>query len=183
MDILKIAKSKTRKKILSLFFSDVERKFYLRELERILGFSVANIRRELVSLEKTGLFIREKDGNQVYYSLNKRSPIFGEVKRIVSRTIGVEASLKTAFKDIKGIVRAFIFGSFAKGKETSESDIDIMIIGDIDEDSLIAAISDLETDLNREINYHLFDENEWNERSDKDSFLKNVASGPKIEII
>ena len=183
MDILKITKSKTREKILLLFFLDVDKRFYLRELERILGISVANIRRELISLQKMGLFVREKDGNQVYYSLDKRSPVFDEVKKIVSKTIGVEASLKVGLKEVKGIERAFIFGSFAKGEETSSSDIDVMIIGNVNEDSLIAVISKLEKDLNREINYHLLDKDEWNEGKTKKSFLKNILSHAKIEIL
>lgn len=183
MDILNISKSKTKKAILILFFSDINKKFYLRELERILGFSVANIRRELLLFEKTGLFHRKKIGNQVYYSLNKKSPIFSEIKKIISKTIGIEAILKTELKKNKDISCAFVFGSFAKNKETSNSDIDIMIIGNINEDYLITIVSKLEKILNREINYHLLSENEWKDGKDKNSFLKNIANGPKIEII
>ncbi len=155
----------------------------MRELERILGFSVANIRRELISLQETGLFSREKEGNQVYYYLNKKSPIFSEIRKIVSKTIGIEAILKEKLREVKGIDNAFIFGSFTKGKETSGSDIDIMIIGNVDEDHLITTINKLEKDLNREINYHLFSNNEWEEGGGNNSFLKNIKSNPKIEII
>jgi len=183
MDIFKLTKSKTREKILQLFFSDPSKKYYLRELERILGISVGNIRRELLSLEKAGLFKREKAGNQVYYFLNKDSALFEDFKNIVFKTIGIQGRLKEELKRIKGINRAFIFGSFAKNKENSSSDIDLMIIGEVDEDFLISRISKLENLFKREINYHLIDEEEWKEKSKKDSFIKAVISGPKIEII
>ncbi len=183
MDIFSITKSKTREKILQLFFSDPEKKYYLRELERMLEIPVANIRRELLSLGKKGLFKREKMGKQVYYYLNRNSAVFDDLKSIVSKTIGIEGTLKKELSEIKGIKRAFVFGSFAKNKEDSASDIDIMVIGDVDEDLLIDKISKIEELLRREINYHLFGENEWEERAEKDSFVKAVMSGPKIEIV
>ncbi len=183
MDILNIAKSKTREKILMLFFLDVEKKYYLRELERILGVSVANIRRELLLLEKAGLFKREKQGKEVYYFLNKKSVIFEDVKNIASKTIGVESLLKKELCKLKGIKKAFVFGSFAKHKENSLSDIDLMIIGSVDEDLLVKKISKLERIFKREVNYHLFDIEEWKEKVKDNSFLKSVVNNDKINIL
>ena len=183
MDIFKLTKSKTREKILQLFFSDSSKRYYLRELERILDISVGNIRRELLSLEKIGLFKCEKMGKQVYYFLNKDSAFFEDFKNIVSKTIGVQGRLKKELEKIKGIKQAFIFGSFAKNKENSLSDIDLMVIGKVNEDLLISKISKLENLFKREINYHLIDGVEWKEKSKKDSFIKNIISSPKIKII
>ncbi len=183
MEILKITKSKTRERILRLFFSDPNKRYYLRQLERILGLSVGNIRRELLSLEKSGLFKKEVTGNQTYYFLNKNGAFFNEYKNIIFKTIGVAGALKKEFEKVKGIKRVFIFGSFAKNREDSASDVDLMIIGTVDEDILISKVSKLESAFGREINYHLFDEKEWNKKSKKESFLKSVAESPKIEII
>jgi len=91
MDILKILNSKTREKILRLFFSDTGKKYYLRELEKILSYSVANIRRELISLEKTGLFRREKVANLVYYSLNQNSPFFEGIEVILRASLSIDS--------------------------------------------------------------------------------------------
>lgn len=184
MDILKLTKSKTRRKIFQLFFSDPEKKYYLRQLERILDIPVGNVRRELLSLEKSGLFEREKVGNQVFYSLNKESPIFEEVKKIVSKTIGVEWSLKKALKEIEGVKIAFVFGSFAKEREDSLSDIDLMIIGEPNEDMLLSEISELEEKLSREVNYHIFSVADWRKGlKESNSFLANILSQPKIFLI
>jgi len=183
MDLFKLTKSKTREKILQFFFLDIHKRYYLRELEKILNISVGNIRRELLSLEKTGLFKREKMGNQVYYFLNKDSALFEDFKNIISKTIGVERLFKKELRKIKSIKEAFIFGSFAKNMEDSQSDIDLMIIGWPDEDILIDKITKLEKLLNREINYHLISEKELKEKAKKNSFVKAVMGGPKIEII
>jgi len=184
MDVFKLTKSKTREKILRLFFSDIEKKYYLRELERILDIPVGNVRRELLNLEKSGLFKREKMGKQVYYSVNKQSPIFEEFKRIVSKTIGVEGILRKELQKVKNINVAFIFGSYAKEKEDSFSDIDLMIIGKPDEDELISKISSVEKKLNREINYSIFSSEDFKRGlRKKEVFLEEIMAGPKLFII
>ncbi|MBU2564564.1 nucleotidyltransferase domain-containing protein [Patescibacteria group bacterium] len=183
MDILRISKSKTRKKILKLFFTDIDKKYYLRELEKKLEISVGNIRRELLSLEKIGLFKKEKKGNQLYYFLNKKTPLFEEIKKIVSKTIGIEARIEKGLKKIKNIKISFIFGSFAKQKEDQFSDIDLMIIGNPDENILIKNISLIETYLSREINYVIFSQQDFRKKSKESVFLEDIISNPKIFII
>lgn len=159
--MLNLNKSKIRRNILSLFFLEKKDSYYIRELERILGFSAGNIRRELIALKEEGIIDFVKKGNQSHYYLNKKSPIFNEIKSIISKTIGLEFKIKKCLEPITGIKEAFIFGSFAKEKEHSSSDIDLMIIGSVDEDILIPRISKTEELLGREINYHLISENEW----------------------
>lgn len=184
MEILRLTKSKTRKKILQLFFSDPNKKYYLRELERILEISVGNIRRELLSLEKSSIFKREEIGKQVYYYLNKESPIFEEFKKIVSKTIGVEGTLKKVLQKIKDIDIAFIYGSFACQKEDSLSDIDLMIIGKPNENILISKISLVEDELRREINYSIFSPEDFKKGlKKKDVFLEEITANPKLFII
>lgn len=184
MKIFNITKSKTRKAIFELYFSHPEKKYYLRELERILYLPVQNIRRELVNLEKDGVFKKEKAGNQVYYFLNSESPIFSELKKIVSKTIGIESQLKDALSNAGNINAAFIFGSFASGKENLLSDIDIMIIGEVNENILIKNISALEEKIKREINYHIFGKSEFAKRiKENEPFLKGILSKPTIFLI
>ena len=184
MDILGLTKSKTREKIIRLFFSDTEKEYYLRELERILNIPVGNIRRELLNLEKSGLFKRSKKGNLVYYSVNKSSPIFEEFKKIIFKTIGVEGLIKKALTKIKGVEIAFIFGSYAKGLENSFSDVDLMIIGEPDENELLAKISEIEKKISREVNYHIFSSRGWKKKiKEENSFIKNITTQPKIFLI
>ena len=143
-----------------------------------------NIRREFLVLEKNGIFTREKQGNQVYYFLNTDSPIFSEMKSIVSKTIGAQGELKKSLISIKGIKTAFVFGSFANGKEDSLSDIDLMIVGEIDENQLVRKISKLENRLDREINYHIFSQKEFAKRiKGKDFFISGILSKPIIFLI
>ena len=61
MDMFPSTKSKLRKELLVLYFTNPNKKYYLRELERILNFSVGNIRRESIKLESAGLFLSENN--------------------------------------------------------------------------------------------------------------------------
>jgi predicted nucleotidyltransferase len=184
MDIFNFTKSKTRKAILELYFNNPEKKYYLRQLERITGFPVSNIRREMLKLEKTGLFEKEKQGNLVYYFLNTDSPIFNDVKNILDKTIGVEHQLKESFNDLKGLTKAFIYGSFADKTYDTLSDIDIVVSGKIDENELIEKIAALEKKLGREINYLIYSDEEFSRaKLKKDSFISRILLKPTLKII
>src|SRR3989338_7520264 len=101
MDILRLFKSKTRKAIFNLYFSNPEAEYYLRELERTLSIPVSMIRKELLQLEREGVFASHKKGNLVYYNINKSYPIFDELKSIIFKTIGIQWLLKEAVGKIK----------------------------------------------------------------------------------
>ncbi|MFH1259448.1 MAG: hypothetical protein ABII74_06535, partial [Elusimicrobiota bacterium] len=125
MDIAKIFKSKTRKELFRLYFTNPDHEYYLRELEKLFNIPVSMIRKELVNLEEDGIFVSKKKANLVYYFLNKSYPLFEELKSIVFKTIGIQGLLKEIIQKIKGIEVAFIYGSFAKKEENAKSDIDL----------------------------------------------------------
>ena len=181
MDIAKLFRSKARKALFQLYFTNPEGSYYLRELERMFDIPVSILRKELIRLEEEGVFISEKKGNLLYYRLDKEYPLFEELKNIVRKTIGIEGLLKDAIGDIEGIVAAFIYGSFAKGKEKSASDVDLCIIGSIDEDKLISKISAIEISVKREINYTIFTMGEFKKKKrSKDGFIQELIDSKKI---
>ncbi len=179
-----LTKSKLRRDLLRLYFTNPDKEYYLRELERMTGFSVGNIRRELLKLESKGLFTFRRQGNLVYCSLNKKHPLFKPFKSIISKTIGVEGELRVALRRIKGIELAFVYGSFAKGTERISSDIDLFIMGNVNEENLITVISKAETTLKREINYSLYSRKDFEKKKkEKDYFIKELIREPKIFLI
>ena len=181
MDIAKLFKSKARTVIFQLYFTNTESSYYLRQLERIFGIPVSILRKELIRLEEEGVFLSEKKGNLLYYHLNNSYPLFEELKSIVRKTIGVEGLLRDAIMVIEGVYAAFIYGSFAKGKEKASSDVDLCVIGDVDEDQLIEKINNIETSINREINYIIFSQKEFKKRiRNKDGFILDLIDGNKI---
>ncbi|GAB4116568.1 MAG: hypothetical protein Kow00103_12420 [Candidatus Caldatribacteriota bacterium] len=184
MEIISINKSKLRKELLNLYFTNPDRKYYLRELERILGFSVGNIRKELINLRRSGLFLVEHRGNLTYYCLNKSYPLFTELKGIISKTIGVPTALKESLKKIKGLEYAFIYGSFAKGEESEISDIDLFVLGKIEENELINEIKNVEKKLQREINFTLYEKSDFRQKKNEGNpFILEILKEKKIFLI
>lgn len=179
--ISRLFSSKIRIKLLDIFLSIPNSRFYIRELERKINEEAKNISRELQNLETLGLLISEKHGNRRFYSLNENFFLYPELKGIIFKTTGVLGLLKEAVAKLKGIEAAFIYGSYATGKETESSDVDLMIIGKPDLTELNEVINGLEDKLNREINYMCFDREEYEERKKtKDAFISGVLSDEKI---
>jgi predicted nucleotidyltransferase len=184
LETLFITKSRIRQDLLTLFFTNPSKRYYLRELQRMLGYSAGSIRRELLRFQKDNLFTTQKVGNLLYYRLNTTHPLFKELKSIVSKTVGVEGSLRKRISSIKKIKTAFIYGSFASKKQKADSDIDLMIIGNPDVSSLNEKISGLEKKLEREINITTYTQDEYkNKRKVKSGFVLDLLKNPKIMLV
>ena len=184
LESLYIAKSKIRQDLLAIFFTNPSQKYYLRQLQRMLGYSAGSIRRELLRFQRDNLFNTDKIGNLLFYSLNTTHPLFKELKGIVSKTIGVEGSLKRALYSLKGIKIAFIYGSFAAKKEKSTSDIDVMVIGSPNTSGLNEKLAELEKRLKREINPAIYSLQEYRtKKRAKSGFVMELLRNPKIMLI
>ncbi|MDO8602369.1 MAG: hypothetical protein Q7O04_00770 [Candidatus Omnitrophota bacterium] len=81
--IEKLVNSKTRLKILKLFLSHIDDRYYLRELERLLEESLSPLRRQLLKLTDMRILITEDEANLKYYRLNKNFEGLEELKNIV----------------------------------------------------------------------------------------------------
>ena len=184
LESLYITKSKIRRDLLALFFTNPWQKYYIRELERLLGYSVGSIHRELLKFQKDALFNTQRVGNLLYYSLNTKHPLFNELKSIVSKTVGVEGSLKKMLQCIDKIKIAFIYGSFANKKERAISDIDLMVIGNPNTSELNEKIIGLEKLLKREINPTIYSLKEYKDKKKaKTGFIMDLLKNPKIMLI
>jgi predicted nucleotidyltransferase len=184
MESLYIAKSKIRQDLLALFFTNPSEKYYLREIQRILGYSAGSIRRELLRFQRDDLFNTQREGNLLYYALNMEHPLFKELKAIVAKTVGIEGSLRNALSSVEGIKMAFIYGSFAAKREKGTSDIDLMIIGSPDTSQLNEKIATLEKKLRREINPTIYGLAEYKaKKKAKSGFIMELLKNPKIMVI
>ena len=156
--------SKTRVKLLSEMLLNSDREYHIRELSRIIGISPIYVQKELRNLQSLGLLTSRKQGNMVLYVLDKRSTISDDLKRIFLKTELVGAEILKSLDSAK-IQYALIYGSFAKGVETTKSDIDLLVIGDIEEDVLLKSVSKAEGKVGREISYVLWTSKEFAQKA------------------
>lgn len=181
MDTIKIFNSITRKELLSLFFTKPDEKYYVRQLATLLNISAGTIHREVKFLEESGIIKSEKIGNIIFYQVDKNYHLFNEIKMMVFKTIGVQGSLKDIIDSIKGIDIAFIYGSYAKNRETKDSDVDLYAVGEFDDSKLSEKIFDLEKKIMREVNYSYSSHDEWEKRKEsRDSFILGIIKESKI---
>jgi len=179
-----LIQSKLRQKVFTHFFINPERQFYVRELARLLDEDPGNLSKEMIRLGKEGIFRSTIRGKTKYYTLNKNHPLYKQLKEIIFKTSGIEKILKNELNKVSGIKEAFIYGSFARGEEKGPSDIDILIIGSVNEDALIDIINKLEQKFDREINYTLITKEEFQKKlKEKNSFLENILKQKKIKLL
>ena len=176
--------SRTRVKLLTLFLMNPEKEMYIREVVRNTDENINAIRRELSNLEEIGILTSKRRGKEKYYMINKAMPIYNELSNIILKTEGVARVLQENLPELGNIEIAFIYGSFASKKAGINSDIDLLIVGKVDEKQIIIAIKKLEKKISREINYVLFEPKEFKEKiKNKDHFVSNVLKEQKIILI
>jgi len=170
-------------KILNLFFSDPTKKYYFREIGQKINKEPSSYQRYLEEFVDDKIFLDERRGNMRFFRLNLKHPLYKEIESMISKTLGVEYKLKNLISKLDKVECAFLFGSIAKKNENINSDIDLMIIGEPNQDLLIKGISKIESEIKREINYHIYNKVELAEKIDKkDSFFVNIFSSPIINL-
>lgn len=176
--------SKARRTLLTLFVAHPDERFYQKQLIRDLGMSSSLVQKELRKLENIGLLTSTREANTRFFQVNKSFALYPELKSIIFKTVGLADFLRESLAEIGEVKTAFIYGSVAQNLEEARSDIDLMVIGDVDQDKLHRAISKAEKAIGREINQSVFDVAEWKKQlAAKKAFVRDVAEGPKIFLI
>jgi len=181
MNILaEMLSSRTRAEIFRLLFGTVAQSLHLREIERITGLSTGSIRQETGKLQKLGLITVRKDGNRICYESNRNHPLYQDIRSIVRKTNGLTDVLRDALND-NNIKFAFVFGSVARGEETADSDIDLMVIGDIGLRKISGLLSGVAEKVGREINPHVLSQSEFSRRlKKKEHLVSRIMESSKI---
>jgi predicted nucleotidyltransferase len=171
-------------KLLGYFFVNPEKRHYVNELADLLSLDPGNLSRKLKELEAEGILASVAQGNQKYYFLNKKYPLLNEVRKMFEAKYGVGALLKNELGKIKGLEKAYIFGSFAKDSLQQESDIDLLLVGSHSSFEAKRRLLPLQKAIGREINVVDMDRKEFDGAwQKKDPFIENIFSGKIIKLI
>ncbi len=183
--LAELLSSKIRAEIFRILFGVAQdTELHVREIERRTGFAIGTVQTELKKLQRLDIISRVKDGNRVYYRANTAHPLYPNIRELVLKTSGLADVIKHAIGNEKGIKVAFVFGSFARQEEKANSDVDLMVVGDIGLRKLTGLLMDVAGKVGREINPHIFSEKEFIKRKmEQDHFLNQILESPKIFII
>jgi len=186
-----LGRSRVRRAVLSIFFSNPDSRYYQRQLEKILGHPVSAIRREILRLEREGFLSRSREANVVYFQAQRSHPLFNEVSSIITKTVGIPGQIRDALKRDRGITFALVFGSYSRflsGEPdvswTAQSDIDLLIVGDMDLGMISLKLQSLEKRFGHSVSPTLYTVEEFLARLKKrDDFLSDLFSHNVIPLI
>lgn len=181
----KLLGSRLRARVLGWLFTHPDERFFVRQLQTLLGEDKTNLSRELARLAKMGVLTSCTEGRQKYYQANRNSPIFSELQMLVSKTIGVADMVRSGLAPLTDRIDcALIYGSLAAGQTRVDSDVDLLVVGVVTFAEVVSTLATVQEDLGREINPSVFPRSEFRERlAAGDHFLRSVLAGPKIMLI
>lgn len=177
--------SETRQQVLALLYGNPEKSFYINEILRSTGMGVATIKRELDRLKDAGILQLVRIGNQHHYRAEPLCPIYKELRALVTKTLVIAPQLAEALAPLKDRIElAFVFGSVARGTETSNSDIDLMLVGQIKLEDVVDLAYPVQQELGRPINTRIYTPEEWQQLlQDGSSFIKDVLAHARLDLI
>lgn len=186
--------SKTRVKLLQLFYSNPNRSFYVREITRKIDEQINSVRRELANLLNVGIIVSDNTNNRLYYEVNQNFEhyepllaIFGQggATSVASGTIQSKKATATAkddkFKSLGNVEIVLYTGQFTRDES---SGIDMLVVGDVNQNALQKYVSELEAQENKAIRYTVMPLAEFNYRRQiKDRFITTVIDSKKQVVV
>jgi len=171
--------SSIRADLLSLLLNSPDEQFYIREIAKLLRKNPSGIKRELDNLEKMGIVTSEKIVNLKYFQANKDSPLFSELKNLITKSLGLPGALKAVLRASNAKI-AFIYGPYAEGEDTGV--VNLLVIGA--SGSLTKELKEIEKRFDQKIDCLIMDEEEYKQKKKKgDSTLKKILSSKRINLL
>ena len=158
--------------------------FHQRELARLTGAGLRSVQAETRRLEDMGLVVSQVSGNRRSYSVDWSHPAADDLRRFFARSFAVPEVLRDALAAFgASIVAALLYGSIARGGERASSDIDLLVVGDVDGVRLTAALEEPERLLGRTVNATVYPVDEFaQKRRDGNHFITSVLEGPLVVV-
>lgn len=176
--------SKTRVKLLQLFYANPNRSFYVREITRKIDEQINSVRRELANLLSIGIIGSENTNNKLYYEVNQSyehykalASIFGSGQDMGA----VNEEQNDALGVLGRVELAILTGKFTRDER---SGADFLLVGDINQTQLGKYIEELEKKEGREIVYAVMPTEEFKYRIElNDRFVTNVLESKKQVLV
>lgn len=176
--------SKTRVKLLNLFYNNPDRPFYVREITRKVEEQINSVRRELQNLLNIGIVKSVGHGNRLYYELNDKYEFYQEFSAIFTRAKYSSKVIKEVNQiedpilkviSTAGTVNVLILcGVFVKNNTQS---VDMLIVGHLNKTKLAHCISEIEKDMDRELRYSVMTPEDFQYRYDlSERFITDILA-------
>ncbi len=183
----KLFGSKTRAKLLKLFFENPEKSFYVREMTRVIDEQINSVRRELLNLESVGVIKNETFDNKIYYSANNKHPFYRPLVDIFSKKVSSLSDQdirETTWEEYCRPIKKYLKGLVVTNRLPGQDGIDLLIIGNDRTKKLTRWAEIIEKKQGKPINYVIMSPDDFTYRkSVRDRFVLDVLEMEITEII
>jgi predicted nucleotidyltransferase len=182
---LALFRSELQSRILGLLLLNPQKTRTASELVRRLEANSVTVHRELHRGLSAGVLVREPVGRTYVYRAATNSPLYEPLRLLLERTVGVEAELRRALESVPGVEAAFIHGSFAnQTKIKPTSDVDLLVLGDVDPHGLRRTVRKVETRVGREIDVLAYRPDEFAALVESgNSLVRGIIRGPVTPVV
>lgn len=162
-----------------------DRSFTLQELLRLANSGRGSAQKQVDRMVEVGVLKEDaRRGRQRSIRANTEFVLYPELVSIARKSFAVVEPLKEALLPFAAqITTAFVFGSVAKGSDSGRSDIDLIVIGNVQLLELSEALHVVEQSLLRPVNFSLYEPAEWAALVDADPVMAQIAQGPTLRIL
>ena len=197
--------SKTRVKLLQLFYANPNRSYYVREITRKIEEQINSVRRELANLLSVGIIKSDANNNRLYYEVNQDYEYYRPLAIIFGGlSVGdpAEEAEKKAVKKEKAETRIDVSREHPLAKEVrttgkvdlalltgqftrdDSAGVDVLIVGDVNQAKAAHFISELEKSENKELRYTVMPLSTYQYRIQiNDRFITKLLEAKKQVII
>jgi len=176
--------SKVRRKILELYFHNIDQTYYLREIVRLTDEEVNAVKRELDILHDSKVLTRERRTNKVFYALNKSFLLFDEFLRIFTKQTSLAQLIYKNISRLGKIKFIAVSTKFSKKIAVKEDEIYVLFVGIVVIPEVESIMQSAKKDLGWDINYTVMQEDELQFRKrNNDPFIWKFLKQPKIMLV
>ena len=177
--------SRLRARLLGWLFCHPEKRYFGRQIAKLVGEDPTNVARELSRLAEVGILTCEISGKQKFYQPDRKCPIFEELRGLAVKTVGLADVLANALESLKSRIEvAFVYGSLARGDQRADSDVDLVVVGNVTFGEVVSATGTAQDQLQREINPTVYPVEEFCEKVRSGHyFIRDVLENPKVFVI
>ena len=176
--IEKLFGSKTRTKLLALFFENTDKSYYVREITRVIGEQINSVRRELLNLDSIGIIKSETYDNKVYYSANTKHPFCRPLTEMFSKRIDTSKTSdvrQSTWEEYIRPVRNYLKALLVTNRVPGQEGIDLLIVGDDRTKKLTHWAEVVEKKQGKPLNYVIMSKDDYlYRRSVRDRFIVEV---------
>ena len=176
--------SRVRVKLLKIFLTDPAKIYYVRELVRLAKEEINAVRRELQHMEEKGMVKKASRGNRLYYGFKKDYLFYNELVQLIAKTVGLGQAIIKDRNRIGKIRFAVLSGKFARHRAHNDTDVDLLVVGEIVIPQVASIVARFEKELDREINYSVMAKEEFDFRKKRrDPFITQILMGSRIMLL